>query len=98
MFLAYQPAWRGGFLWDDAAHVTRPDLRSPQGLYRIWFDVGATLQYYPLLHSVFWIEHRLWGDSTLGYHLTNILLHVTAALLVAMILRRLVRATSNVTE
>ena len=48
VFAAYQPAWQGGMLWDDAAHVTRPALRSLHGLYRIWFDVGATLQYYPL--------------------------------------------------
>ena len=87
--LAYQPAWQGGFIWDDDAHVTKPELRSLQGLYRIWFDVGATLQYYPLLHTAFWIEHRLWGENTLGYHLLNILLHATAALLAAIILRRL---------
>ena len=89
VFLAYQPAWQGGFIWDDDAHVTRPELRSWQGLYRIWFDIGATQQYYPLLHSVFWVEHKLWGDATLGYHLVNILLHAAAALLVALILRRL---------
>jgi tetratricopeptide (TPR) repeat protein len=23
--------------------------------------VGATQQYYPVLHSAFWVEHRLWG-------------------------------------
>ena len=33
---------------------------------------GATQQYYPLLHSAFWLEHKLWGDATLGYHLVNI--------------------------
>ena len=89
VFLVYQPAWQGGLLWDDDAHVTRPELRSWHGLYRIWFDVGATLQYYPLLHSAFWLEHKLWGDATLGYHLVNIFLHATAALMVALILRRL---------
>ena len=73
VLLVYQPAWQGGILWDDDAHVTRPELRSWHGLWRIWFDVGATLQYYPLLHSAFWIEHQLWGDATLGYHLVNIL-------------------------
>jgi hypothetical protein len=73
--MAYQPAWQGGFLWDDDAHVPRPELRSWQGLYRIWFHVGAMQQYYPLLQSAFWFEHRLWGDATLGYHLVNILLH-----------------------
>jgi tetratricopeptide (TPR) repeat protein len=89
VLLVYQPAWHGGFIWDDDAHVTKPELRSWQGLYRIWSDVRATLQYYPLLHSAFWIEHKLWGDTTLGYHLVNLLLHATAAVMVALILRRL---------
>ncbi len=87
--LVYQPAWRGGILWDDDFHITRPELCSWHGLYRIWFDVGATLQYYPLLHSAFWIEHRLWGDDTLGYHLVNVLLHAADAVMVVLILRRL---------
>jgi protein O-mannosyl-transferase len=90
VFLVYQPAWRGGFVWDDDGHVTRPELRSWHGLYRIWFDLGATQQYYPLVHSAFWVEHKLWGDAPSGYHLVSILLHATAALLVALILRRLV--------
>jgi protein O-mannosyl-transferase len=89
VLLAYQPAWHGGLVWDDDAHVTAPALRSWHGLYRIWFEVGATLQYYPFVHSVFWIEHKLWGDATLGYHLVNIFLHVAAAVMVAAILRRL---------
>jgi protein O-mannosyl-transferase len=87
--LAYQPAWQGGFLWDDDAHVTRPELRSTEGLYHIWFTVGATQQYYPLLHSIFWVEHKLWGDWALPYHLLNILLHAAAAVMVALALRRL---------
>ena len=87
--LVYQPAWHGALLWDDDMHVTRPDLQSWHGLCRIWFDVGATLQYYPVLHSAFWIEHALWGDAPLGYHLVNVFLHATAALMVALVLRRL---------
>ncbi len=85
----YQPAWHGGFLWDDDAHVTEAALRSWDGLRRIWFDLGATQQYYPLTHSAFWVMHRLWGDWTAGYHLVNILLHALSACFVAMILRRL---------
>ena len=77
--VAYLPALSGGFLWDDAGHVTRADLRSWAGLGRIWFEFGATQQFYPVLHSAFWIEHRLWGDSTLCYHLLNVLLHASAA-------------------
>ena len=57
VLLVYQPAWQGGFIWDDQHHMTRPELRSWQGLCRIWFELGATQQYYPLLHSAFWVEH-----------------------------------------
>ena len=57
--IAYWPSIHGGILWDDEAHVTRPDLRSVGGLGRIWFELGATQQYYPVLHSAFWIEHHL---------------------------------------
>jgi tetratricopeptide (TPR) repeat protein len=89
VLIAYFPAINGQFLWDDDAHVTRPELQSLLGLWRIWFDVGATQQYYPLLHSAFWVEHALWGDSVIGYHLVNILLHATSAWLVWWILRRL---------
>lgn len=88
-FLAYQPAWHGGFIWDDQAHITRADLRNSDGLYRIWFEVGATQQYYPFLHSVFWVEHQLWGDHTFGYHLVNISLHLLASLLLVRFLKRL---------
>jgi hypothetical protein len=89
VLIAYLPALNGGLLWDDGAHVTRPELQSFQGLWRIWSDLWATQQYYPVLHTAFWIEHRLWGDSVLGYHLANLALHAAAALLLLMILRRL---------
>jgi protein O-mannosyl-transferase len=86
---AYQPAWRGGLLWDDDKHVTSKELQSVDGLRRIWFDLGATQQYYPAAHTAFWIEHRIWGDATFPYHLVNIGLHVLSAVLLLVILRRL---------
>jgi protein O-mannosyl-transferase len=89
VFLVYQPVFRAGFIWDDDAHVTAPALRSWSGLSRIWTEPGATQQYYPLLHSLFWLEHRLWGDRALGYHLTNLGLHAAAAGLFLLLLRRL---------
>ena len=89
MALAYLPALHGGMLWDDDAHVTRADLRSLHGLLRIWMEVGATQQYYPLLHSAFWAEHRIWGDSVFGYHAITLAFHATAAWLLMVALRRL---------
>jgi tetratricopeptide (TPR) repeat protein len=86
---AYSPALHGGFLWDDAAHLPAPELRTTAGLWRILFEPGASQQYYPLAFAGFWLEQRVFGGSTFGYHLVNLLLHGAAALLVASILRRL---------
>ena len=85
----YAPALRAGFIWDDEAHVTAPGLRSAAGLGRIWFELGATQQYYPLLHSAFWLQHRAWGGGAFGYHLVNVLLHCGVAAMLFVVLRRL---------
>ena len=87
--LAYLPALGGGFIWNDSDYVTAPGLRSLGGLARIWTRVGATQQYYPLLHSAFWVQYQLWGDRPLGYHIVTVLLHASAAVLFALVLRRL---------
>jgi protein O-mannosyl-transferase len=88
--LAYLPALSAGFVWDDDSHVTdNPTLRSLAGLRRIWTEPGATPQYYPLTHTSFWVEYRLWGPRPFGYHLDNVLLHVINALLVVALLRLL---------
>src|SRR4029453_13150630 len=87
--LAYAPVWHGGFLWDDDGDITKPVLRSAAGLWRIWFVPGATQQYYPVVHSAFWLQFHVWGLNPLGYHLVNIGLHALSACLAAAILRRL---------
>ena len=89
VMLAYAPVGQAGFIWDDEFHVTLPELRSGFGLARIWFELGATQQYYPVLHSAFWVEYWLWGDAPLGYHVCTLLLHATAVCLFAALLRRL---------
>jgi len=78
-----------GLLWDDEGHLTRADLTPLGGLWRIWFTVGATQQYYPLLHSAFWLQSHLWGSSLPGYHAVNALLHAASAVILVGILRRL---------
>ena len=87
--IAYYPSLHGTLLWDDEAHVTRPGLRDLHGLWAIWADPKATQQYYPLLNTAFWIEHKVWGDAVLGYHLINVALHALSAYLLVLILRRL---------
>src|SRR5213083_494673 len=88
--LAYQPAWHGGFIWDDDAYITNNELlTAPDGLRRIWFSLDSPSQYFPLVYSTFRIEHALWGLNPTGYHWVNLLLHAANALLVWRVLARL---------
>lgn len=88
--LAYGPAYRAGYVWDDESYVVNNEtLRSPDGLRRIWFEIGATDQYYPLVFTTFWLEYQLWGLHPAGYHIVNVLLHAASALMLWLMLRRL---------
>jgi tetratricopeptide (TPR) repeat protein len=79
----YWPALRGGFVWDDGWYLTtNPLLDDASGLWKFWFQPGAWVEYYPLQETVQWIQWQLWHSDTLGYHLTNVVLHVINALLV----------------
>src|SRR4029453_16724716 len=86
---AYSPVWHAGPLWDDDGHLTSAGLQSMAGLKRIWLELGATQQYYPLTHSAFWLLNRIAGSDTLAYHVTNIALHALSAWLLIVILERL---------
>jgi Flp pilus assembly protein TadD len=88
--IAYRPAAEAGFIWDDNDYVTENEaLRTPGGLFDIWFKPSASPQYYPLVFTTFWVEHRLWGDAPRGYHETNVLLHAASAVLLWRVLLRL---------
>ena len=87
---AYLPAMNGGFIWDDDDYVQdNLALRSLAGLGQIWFQPGATRQYYPLVHTTYWLEYRLWGLNPTGYHVVNVILHALSAVLVWRLLIRL---------
>jgi len=88
-FLAYQPAWHAGFIWDDDDHLTaNPAMTAPHGLHMIWSSLAIS-RYYPLTLTSFWVQRRLWGLNPMPYHLVNIALHAINALLVFFVLRRL---------
>jgi len=88
--IAYAPALRAGFIWDDDAYVSENQtLRSGDGLRKIWFELGATPQYYPLVFTTFWAEYQIWEARPTGYHLINVLLHALSAVLLWRLLRLL---------
>ncbi len=88
--LTYFPVARAGFIWDDESYVeNNVHLRTLDGLRIIWTHFGATKQYYPLVFTTFWVEHKLYGLHPTGYHIVNVVLHAIAALLLVRVLRRL---------
>jgi tetratricopeptide (TPR) repeat protein len=90
LLLAYYPALRGGFLWDDDTYISaNPTLLTLAGLRAIWLDPSATCQYYPLSFPFFWAIYQLCGLNPLGFHLATLLLHGVAAILFWQVLVRL---------
>src|SRR5437868_3911131 len=87
--LAYWPALHGGFILDDDLLLTESKLiKAPDGLLRIWFTTEP-VDYWPVANSSLWLEWRLWGLDPMGYHITNLVLHIAAALLIWLVLAHL---------
>jgi tetratricopeptide (TPR) repeat protein len=90
ILVIFWPALHGDWLWDDDVDITdNPVTHSATGLWSIWFVPGSQIDYYPIKASVQWLQWHLWGMDTLGYHLTNVILHGANALLVWWLLRKL---------
>ena len=91
--VSYFPALSAGFIWDDLILTRATPLHTWSGLAQIWFGSHELNQYeahyWPLLYTLFWLEHKLWGLAPLGYHLVNLLLHTGVVLLLWRLLWRL---------
>ena len=88
--IPFLPALHGQFTWDDDLLLTNsPQVRAWNGLHLIWNPFAQLVQYFPLTYTTFWLEHKLWGLDTTGYHLVNMLLQGGAAILLWLALKRL---------
>ncbi len=89
IFGIYAPALHGGWVRDDLFYLPGNVLRDdPDWLWKLWFQPGSFVEYYPLQATLQGIQWRLWGNDTFGYHLTNVLLHLVSALLVWRLLAK----------
>ncbi len=85
VFLVYQPAWRGGFIFDDDLHLLNNPVLKTGGFVRAWTP-GSYINYWPLTFTVYRLEFEAWRLNTPGFHLVNIALHAVIALLVWRVL------------
>ena len=99
---AFSSALPGAFIWDDRTLIeensqitslanigqvfTRHFLDSDRGTLEV-----ANLYYRPLVTVSFMVDHALFGLKPWGFHLTNVLLHMLATLLVFVLARRVLR-------
>jgi len=87
--IIYLPSLKNGFIWDDDTYIYRnPLLQNVDGLKDIWFT-RRTHQYYPVVFTTFWVEHKIWGFNPAGYHAVNLILHILNALLLYRIVQKL---------
>ena len=91
--LSYLPVFQAGLVWDDVILSKAEPLHSLFGIWQIWFEPLSLKKieghYWPVLYSTLWLEYQLWGLAPLGYHIVNLLLHLTATLLLWRLLLRL---------
>ncbi len=84
-FLAYGPLLRSFFLADDFLFIE--DVRG-WGSWLWPHDLpGQIIR--PVVMLAFRLDHAMWGLSPIGYHLTNVVMHVVNAWLLFAITRRL---------
>ena len=89
VFWVFSPAVRGDWLMDDDFYLTHNALlNDPARLWKIWFAPGSLTEYYPIEASAQAIQWHLWHLDTVGYHLTNVVLHAMSALLVWRLLAK----------
>jgi len=87
--IAYFPALKAGFIWDDDSSLTANRLiRSADGLIRFWTTTRQP-DYWPMTSTTLWAEWRLWGLNAAGYHATNVALHIAESLVLWAVLRQL---------
>ncbi|MEI7896217.1 MAG: hypothetical protein WCJ26_04225 [bacterium] len=94
-FIAYFPSLQNNLLktWDDQAYVTNNELVksfTASGIARIFKeDRGMYANYHPLTTLSLAVNYAISGKSPLGYHLTNLLIHLLNTLLVFLLVYRL---------
>jgi hypothetical protein len=93
--IAYSGALGNFFNGDDYVHLTwlRQAVQQPELIWRnfhsSWLD-GTTTRFYRPLISIFMVsDYLLWGTNGLGFHITNLLFHLTSSVLLFLIVRNM---------
>ncbi|MBI3090426.1 MAG: hypothetical protein HYY96_07125 [Candidatus Tectomicrobia bacterium] len=99
---AYGVSLRNGFVFDDATTIVEnallrdwrswPALFSPE-----YFRAAGEASYRPIVTLTYYLDSVLWGLNPTGFHLTNLLLHLAAVLLLYYFAATVLRAAQAAT-
>lgn len=88
-----------GFVWDDDTHILKKTHIAPLSESAKFFTKSVTqssqiigMYYRPLFSLSLSIDHAIFGDNPIGFHATNILLHILSSLLATLLARRLLES------
>jgi len=76
----YWPSLNGAFIWDDKIGTISSIVTAPGHLGDIWFTL-LDYDYWPLTKTFLWVEYRVFGETTTGYRIISLLLHIIVAAL-----------------
>lgn len=100
VFLLYRPSLDYGFVWDDQIYIVQnPAVQdwsyaadaftSPNTTWSANPEYNIS-EWRPLRNISYLIDHSIYGLNPMGWHLTNILLHAAATVLLYLLIRRLI--------
>jgi len=90
-FVAYSDSFDGGFVSDDKVSVVQKEsIRSldVEHLVKI-FTTFDDSNFIPVKVLTIAIDYHFWGLNPVGYHITNLVLHIACAFVVYLLLLRL---------
>src|SRR6266404_3721480 len=92
--LIHSPALQGQRIWDDQylAH-DNPFIKSPilipESFRHYLFLDSLSAHYRPVQNISYIFDYLFWNTDEFGFHLTNVLLHASSAILLYFLLRKL---------
>ena len=96
VIIAFGNTLTHGFVWDDNEIIVQnPLLQSLASIPRFFLledvTVGPTGYYRPITYISFTLDRVVWGLNPLGFNITNLALHMAAALLFFRVVQALFR-------
>ncbi|MFA6717147.1 MAG: hypothetical protein WCS27_17345, partial [Victivallaceae bacterium] len=87
--IAYIPAVNYDFLWDDAHYLAAKHMAFNLDNLHYWLVNTSLALYTPVTSYSLMLDYNLFNDSTVAYHIHNLLLHCGSVIIFTAIMKKL---------